>query len=251
MRSLRPGKGSVGRRHLGLLAAEDHRLKRSVRGVAGWDGHLEREAARYADGEARLPSLAEPDDRQRQLTRMGNAAGGAGLALLMAGRPDEAAAWFARAAERYRESFPEAPPASWGRPIGAVKARVLAGDWVGAEEDARWALEAGSGDAESPIGRYAACLALLVINRDEQARRVAESIQGRDDFPVDVADALAALARLDPAGYDRAVRSVLESFETRDEYLEDIPVADTVIVLQALAERRAMAVDLSSPLLPL
>jgi hypothetical protein len=43
---------------------------------------------------------------------------------------------------------------------------------------------------------------------------------------------------------------VLESFATRDEYLEDIPVADTVLVLQALAEPRDIAADLSSPLLP-
>jgi hypothetical protein len=43
---------------------------------------------------------------------------------------------------------------------------------------------------------------------------------------------------------------VLESFETRDEHLEDVPVADTVIVLQALAARRDLAADLSSALLP-
>jgi len=43
---------------------------------------------------------------------------------------------------------------------------------------------------------------------------------------------------------------VLESFETRADYLEDIPVADTVLVLQALAARRGMAAQLSSPLLP-
>ena len=43
---------------------------------------------------------------------------------------------------------------------------------------------------------------------------------------------------------------MLESFETRDDYLEDIPVADTVLVLQALAARRNMAADLSSELLP-
>jgi hypothetical protein len=43
---------------------------------------------------------------------------------------------------------------------------------------------------------------------------------------------------------------VLESFETRDEYLEDLPVADTVLVLQALAGRRGMEANLSSPLLP-
>jgi hypothetical protein len=43
---------------------------------------------------------------------------------------------------------------------------------------------------------------------------------------------------------------VLESFETREEYLEDIPVADTVIVLQTLAAQRNMAAELESQLLP-
>jgi hypothetical protein len=43
---------------------------------------------------------------------------------------------------------------------------------------------------------------------------------------------------------------VLESFETRDDYLEDLPVADTVIALQALAARRNLAAELTSPLLP-
>jgi hypothetical protein len=51
-------------------------------------------------------------------------------------------------------------------------------------------------------------------------------------------------------GYTEAVEAVLESFETRDEYLEDLPVADTVLVLQALAGRRGLAATLTSPLLP-
>ena len=78
--------------------------------MPGWNAHVEREVARYEDGEARLPGLTEADDRQRQLTRMGNAAGGAGLALLMDGRRDEAGTWFARAAERYFAlyAFPQA-----------------------------------------------------------------------------------------------------------------------------------------------
>jgi tetratricopeptide (TPR) repeat protein len=218
--------------------------------VTDWNAHVEREMARYEDGEARLPGIAEPDDRQRQLTRMGNAAGGAGLALLMDGRPDEAAPWFARAAERYRESFPEAPPGSWGRPIGAVKARLLAGDWDGALADAEWALGVDSRNADSPIGRYAATLALLVLGHDDEAVVQTASIQGRDDFPADVADALAALALRDADAYESAVRSVLRSFETREEYLEDIRVADTVIVLQALATQRELAVALDSELLP-
>jgi hypothetical protein len=58
------------------------------------------------------------------------------------------------------------------------------------------------------------------------------------------------LAAGDRAGYILAVESVLESFETRDEYLEDVPVADTVLALEVLAERRGLNADLVSPLLP-
>ena len=218
--------------------------------MADWAAHVERQAERYRDGERRLPDAVDPDSRQRQLTRMGNAAGGAGFALLMAGRRDEAADWLHRAAERYRESIVGAPPGSWGRPIGAMKALVIAGDWAGAEEAARWALELGAPEAESPIGRYAGSLALLVLGRDAEARLLAPSLQERDDFPGDVATALTALASADRSAYLLAVESVLDSFERRDEYLEDIPVADTVLVLQELAARRDIEAELSSPLLP-
>jgi hypothetical protein len=213
-----------------------------------WSAHLERQERRYRDGKERLPD--DPDERQRQLTRMGNAAGGAGLVLLMAGRSDEAAGWFDRAAGRYRESYELAPPGSWGRPIGAIKSRILAGDWPGAKEEARWTLGESAAEAGSPIGRYAGALALLTLGRDEEALPVAESLRERDDFPHDVADALATLAAEDVLGYAYAVESVLQSFEQRDEYLEDIPVADTVIVLQAFADRRGIAADLTSELLP-
>jgi len=222
-------------------------------GGVDWAAHLAREERRYRDGEARLTSGAAEDDsdpRQRQLTRLGNAAGGAGLALLMLGDRERAAEWFARAAARYRESFADAPPGSWGRPIGAVKALVLAGDWPGAEEAAAWALETGAAESDSPIGGYAAALAVLVLGRDAEARRHADEIRIRDDFPADVGDALAFIAAQDVVGYEVAIESVLDSFEAREEYLEDLPVADTVLVLQALAARRGMAAELSSPLLP-
>ena len=214
-----------------------------------WQAHVDREDARYRDGESRLPDAADTDSRQRQLTRLGNASAGAGLALLMDGRRDEAAARLTRAAERYRESFAEAPPGSWGRPIGAIKARLLADDWEGAFGDARWALDAGAGEANSPVGLYAAALACLTLGDDEHARIHADAIRTRDDFPRAVGDALAFLAAHDVVGYTEAVERVLESFEQRDEYLEDVPVADTVLVLQAFAAKRGIAAQLSSPLL--
>jgi hypothetical protein len=214
--------------------------------VADWAGTFEREAARYRDGEARLEDGS--DERQRQLTRMGNAAWGAALCLLMQG--DDAREWLTRAAERWRESYADAPAGSWGRPIGAIKALVLSDDWAGAAEASRWALEEGAGEAESAIGRYAAALACEVLGDWEHARVHADAIRIRDDFPRDVGDALAMIAAEDVVGYVEAVESVLESFETRDEYLEDVPVADTVLVLQALAGRRGMTAELSSELLP-
>jgi len=181
---------------------------------------------------------------------MGNAAAGAGLAELMGGNTEAACEWFAQAVGRYRESWDDAPPGSWGRPIGMLKARVLAGDWDGAARDAEWTLDLGAAEEESPIGRYAACLALLVLGRDDEARVLADALRTHEGFPSDVGDALATIAAQDLVAYIEAVESVLESFGSRKEYLEDLPIADTVLVLQALAARRGMAAELSSPLLP-
>jgi hypothetical protein len=218
--------------------------------VADWVGHARREQERYRDGESRLPDVDDHDVRQRQLTRMGNAAAGTALAELMGGNTGSAREWFARAAERYHESYEHAPPASWGRPIGILKARVLAGDWDAAAVDAQWTLDENAAEAESPIGRYAACLALLILGCDKEARAIADGLSTHSDFPPDVGDALAMIAAQDPVGYVEAIEAVLESFESRDEHLEDLPVADTVMVLQALAARRRIAAQLSSPLLP-
>ena len=149
--------------------------------MGDWEVQAQKAQRRYEDGAARLPS--GPDERQRQLTRMGNAAWAAGLSLLMAGRVEEGHEWLLRAAETYRRSWPDAPPGSWGRPIGAMKSRLIAGDLEGARADARWALDAGAARSESPIGRYAAALALLVLGEDEQATATAASLAGADAIP--------------------------------------------------------------------
>jgi hypothetical protein len=182
---------------------------------------------------------------------MGNAAAGAGLSLLMQGTTEDAREWFDRACERYRESWDDAPPDSWGRPIAILKARVLAGSWARAERDARWTLEQGADEAPTSIGRYAAALAHAVLFDWDEVRIHADALRVDESFPRDVADALAALASPDPIAYIEAVESVLESFETRDAYLEDLPAADTVLVLQALVERRGLEpAKLESGLLP-
>jgi hypothetical protein len=212
-----------------------------------WEAHAEREEERYREGLARLPEEADP--RQKQLVRAAMAAGGAGLARLMQGRRAESVGWLVRSAERYRESWEGAPAGSWGRLIGALKARILAGDAEGAAHDAAWALEQEP-ESGSPIGEYAATLAALTLGEDSDARGLAAHLQESEDFPAPVADALAALAAGERDAYAESVARVLESFETRDAYLDDVPVADTVLVLEALAARRGLAAGLSSPLLP-
>ena len=198
-----------------------------------WRERYERAAARYAVGETR-----ELDERQ--LVQLANSAWAAGLSLLMAGDRDGAVDWLRRSAERYRESW-NAGEASdaWGRPIGAMKALLIAGD--DASDAARWTLETCLGVRHldmsvSPIGRYAAALALLVLDRDEEAGVIAATLG--EDFPGDVAIALVALASHNPGAYRTAVAGVRTSFETRDAFLEDLPVSDTALALDALAGRR-------------
>ena len=186
---------------------------------------------------------------QRQLTQLANAAWAAGLSLLLEGDADAGREWLRTAARRYRESWDAgAPPDSWGRPIAAMKAALIAGD--DAREHARWALDAGARRAASPIGRYAAALALLVLGEDVEARVVGLTL-GADEFPEAVADAVVTIASADKAGYLLAIEDVLESFERRGDFLEDVHVADTVLALQALARERDVDVELRpSPLLP-
>jgi hypothetical protein len=190
-----------------------------------WRERYERAAARYAAGETR-----EPDERQ--LVQLANSAWAAGLSLLMAGDREAAEQWLRRSAARYRESW---STDAWGRPIGAVKALLIAGD--DASEAARWALDVGAAEAESPIGRYAGVLALLVLGRDEEAGDLAATLG--DEFPGDVAAALRALATHDADAYGAGVASVRRSFEEREAFLEDVPVADTALALDALARRRS------------
>jgi hypothetical protein len=196
-----------------------------------WRERSERAAARYAAGEMR-----ELDERQ--LVQLANAAWAAGLSLRAAGDPDEAAEWLKKSAARYRESWDAgAATDAWGRPIGAMKALLIAG--ASAEDVARWTLDLGARQADSPIGRYAASLALLVLSRDEEAALLAESLTG--DFPDDVAAAVGAIGRHDAASYAEAVERVRRSFAERDDFLEDVPVPDTALALDSLAARRGLS----------
>jgi hypothetical protein len=198
-----------------------------------WRERYERAAARYAAGETR-----ELDERQ--LVQLANSAWAAGLSLLMDGEREEAAEWLRRSAARYRESW-DAGDASdaWGRPIAAMKALLIAGE--DASDAARWTLETCLGVRHldmslSPVGRYAGVLALLVLGRDAEAAALTKTLG--DDFPRDVAGALAALAAHDAEVYGEAVGAIRRDFESRESFLEDVPVPDTALALDVLAAER-------------
>jgi hypothetical protein len=206
----------------------------------GWRERYDRAAARYAAGETR-----ELDERQ--LVQLANSAWAAGLSALMAGDRWEAWRWLRQAAARYRESWDAGgAPDAWGRPIGALKAFLIAGE-AGREHGlpdnslllaAQWALDVGATKAESPIGRYAGVLALLVLDRDAEAAALVPTLGG--DFPSDVRDALAAIVDRDAEAYRDAANRIRRSFETREAHLEDVPVPDTALALDALAARRGL-----------
>lgn len=196
-----------------------------------WRERYERAAARYESGRTR-----ELDERQ--LVQLANAAWAAGLSLLMAGDRDGARQWLLQSAELYRESWAAgAASDAWGRPIAALKALLIAGE--NADETARWALDAGAARAESPIGRYAGVLALLVLDRDEEAKALVAGLG--EGFPSDVAAALAALAKRNADAFAEAVAAIRRDFESRESFLEDLSVADTALALEALATRRTLS----------
>src|SRR5438874_7913898 len=95
---------------------------------------FESKRERYEEGLGRL----EPGD-ERALVRLGNVAYAAGLAQLMDGNAAGAREWLQRAAARWRESWDAGDGSdAWGRPIGALKASLLAGDEAAVEELAPW-----------------------------------------------------------------------------------------------------------------
>jgi hypothetical protein len=218
-----------------------------------WPWHLWRESRRFRDGERRLAGADGPAAarrREQQLMRIASAAWGAGLAHLMLGRVCEARSWLDRSALCYRRCLADAEPGAWGRSIGALKARLIASDMSGAAREAEWTLDLDPGTAASPIAKYAACLASLTLRDDRLAATAAEEIANEHAFPNATAKACAALATGDVDAYSQNIRNVLRTFEERARFLEDIPVADTVLALQALADQRGLMQPLESTHLP-
>lgn len=170
---------------------------------------------------------------------------------LLAGEAASAAERLRAAAERYRASWELAPPRSFGRLIGMLKALVIAGDDAAARDAAAYVREHVSAEDASPPAWYALGIAALVDGDDALAARAGDGMRAAGVEPfLRTADAVEALARGDGAAYARAATAIVADFEARDEHLTGVPIADTALMLERLAERRGLAAHPRSALLP-
>jgi len=159
----------------------------------------------------------------------------------LAGRP--AAARYRAARDAYLASHAETGPRSWGRLLGALKMAILAGD--GADAIARQAVTEAR-DAASPASAYTRALAQVTLGETPDVNAM---LAAGDSF-ARAGRALAALASGDRAAYAGALAEIVADFEARDQHLSGVPIADTALVLERLAEPRGMAVRPAGPLVP-
>ena len=173
-------------------------------------------------------------------------ADGEGLRALLDGDPDRGRERLAEAVARYRASWELAPPRSYGRLVGMLKAAVIAGDAT----DAAAYVHSQIAEADSPPSSYALAVAALVAGDDAAAAELAQGMRAGAPAFGRAADAVTALATRDADAYAAAVSAIVDDFEHREEHLTGVPVADTALMLERLAAARGMAAHVPSPLLP-
>jgi hypothetical protein len=189
-----------------------------------------------------------PEGAHRELMLRAIASEGDGHRAALRGEHEPARLAYEEAASLYRASWEVAPPASFGRLEGMLKAAVLAGD--AGEAAAYVRAQIPDADDLSPPAAYALAVAALVLGDDDEAARRAEAMRAGSPAFGRAADANAALAAGDGAAYRAALQAIVDDFAGRDEHLTGVAIADTAAMLEALAAPRGLAADLSSPLLP-
>ncbi|MDQ6775918.1 MAG: hypothetical protein M3071_06805 [Actinomycetota bacterium] len=172
---------------------------------------------------------------------------GRGQRALLAGEDRTAAEALLESSGLYRQSWELASPTAFGRLIGMLKAAVIAGDASSAAAYARTQLP---DPVESAPASYALAIAALIERDDATARAASAGMRSGSPPFVRTADAIDALLDHDAERYAGAVGEIVADFEAREEHLTSVPIADTAIMLERLAEARGMASRPVSPLLP-
>ena len=129
--------------------------------------------------------------------------------------------------------------------VGYAKASILAGD-----NPSDYVRDQLGDEGDSPPAWWALALAALAADDDTLARRAADGMSAGPEPFGRTAEAVAALARRDRDAYAAAVKAIVADFETRETHLTGVPIADTALVLERLAERRGLAAHPESALLP-
>jgi hypothetical protein len=145
-------------------------------------------------------------------------------------------AGFREAADWYWTSYELAPPKSYGRLVGMLKAAVLGGG--GAEEAARVRLLLPEGGS-SPTSWYAVAVAALIEGDAARAALAAGEMQAGGDAFARAADAIRAIATRDDAAATRAITAIEDDFAARDAHLTGVEIADTALLFATLRQRSA------------
>jgi hypothetical protein len=190
------------------------------------------------------------DGEHRDLMLAAIAAEGEAHAALLAGDAEAARAAYASAVEGYRASWALAPPRSYGRLVGLLKAAVLGGRAGPAAEEVRTALDGDPDAAGSPVASYVLAVAALVAGDDDAVAPLADAMEPRGGAFARTAAALRALAVGDGDAYATAVAAIEADFAAREEHLTGVAIADTAVMLELVAAERGLAAKLSSPLVP-
>lgn len=179
------------------------------------------------------------------------AAEGEAHAAALSGDQRQARDAYLRAVEGYRASWALAPPRSYGRLVGLLKAAVLAGEGRSAATEVRTELEGDAEAESSPVANYALAVAALAAGDDHAVAAHADVMDGAGEAFQRTATALRALAAGDPSGgYGDAIAAIEADFAGRDEHLTGVRIADTAVMLELLADERGLAAHVVSPLVP-
>ncbi len=194
-----------------------------------------------------LASMPLAEGAHLDLLREAIATEGRAQRALLAGAAGTGRIVMRQASQLYRASLEQAPPGSYGRLIGMLKAAVIAGD---ARDEAAYARGQLPESADSPPAHYAVAIAALAQGDDTAARTAAAGMRSGSPAFARAANAISALAENDPHSYAEAVGAIVADFERRDQHLTGVPIADTALMLERFAEARALACRPDSSLLP-
>src|SRR3954470_15960723 len=150
------------------------------------------------------------------------AAEGRAPAAPLAGDHETARHAYAEAVDGYRASWAVAPPRSYGRLVGLLKAAVLGGAARPAADEGR-AARRDEPDADgSPVAAYVRAVAAVIAGDDEEVAAWAATLEPRGRAVGRTAAALRALAAGDGEAYATALKAIEADFAGRDEHLTGV-----------------------------